>query len=343
MPASPSASRLSFGTSIEDSQIDFASIAAQATIGLTIAFPVLNLLRTAALLEFSERLLPASIAVTLSLPLQLRLIVSGLRNEKPPHAELTLVALAAVHVAAAMVIGPAWVTGFAQLVVAVLIVVTGFAGLLLAAGTVALAGLFAASSIELTVPFVVLSVVWTSTTLIVLVRLVASIRQLEEARRELRDRAIVRERIRIGAELRGDLSHAIEAIAVTADRAAAAAKRQDAGAATELRGLVDASRAALAHARRLVSKYQDASVGGELTAARSLLDVAGVRARILVRDARALDAGDEASLVAVRGAVVGVLLDDSLRECVLEVSLDERGRVRVDISPATANDRPGRR
>jgi len=310
-------------------------VAGGAAIALTVVLPLLDLAHVASVPEWAGRFVPALIAVACSAPLQLRLLVAALRNERAPHAGTLLALLALVHVGAAILVGPGWLPGLALLAVSAQIAIPGSVGLLAAAGTVLLAaglarfsGFAAGANTPLYVGF---AVAWRSTSLIVVVQLVAAVRRLDAARRELRDRAVVRERIRIDGELRSDLGRALDDIAQRAGRASEVLETDRPMAAREVRSLVDESRTALGRARRLVTRYQEASVGAELQASRTLLEAAGVEARIVIADDRALEATDERSLSVVRAAVINVLLRDSIERCVLEIGHEDDGRVRVDV------------
>jgi len=183
--------------------------------------------------------------------------------------------------------------------------------------------------------YLVFSVAWRSVTLFVLVWLVAAFRRLDEARRELRARAVVRERLRIQAELRRDLGGALETIVSHA----VAAGYDPASAVGELRALVGESRKTLAEARRLIAGYQAVSVRSELDAAAALLGAAGIEPQLVVTNDSALDAIDEQSRAAVRAAVVRALHDESLVHGVIHVG-SEDGQLRVSVR---ASDEPERR
>ncbi len=165
-------------------------------------------------------------------------------------------------------------------------------------------------------------------TLFVLVRLVATFRQLEDARRELRDRAVVRERLRIQTELHRGLGGALSQIVSRADGAARATAEWDVTAATtELRALVGDSSQALADARRLVAGYRASSVRAELEAAVTLLGAAGIEPRVMAEDDAALELADKSSRDA---AVIQALRDDTLSGVVIHVGRDDDGlRVRL--------------
>src|SRR5262245_3380539 len=306
----------------------FVRLAAAAALGLNVVLPLIELGRMAMspeLYGFPTNPLAALVATALSAPLQLRHVAYALRGERAPAGAWSLAALAGVNVAALLVVGPGWLMNVALLAVSVLVVVPApwslplYAAIVLAVGPIAATTPARADgSLGWTGAYLVFSVAWRSATLFVLLWLVAAFRRLDEARQELRDRAVVRERLRIEAELRRELGGALETIV---SRAATAA-REPTSAPAELRALVGESRQALAEARRLIAGYREVSVRSELDAAMTLLGAAGIETRVVVADDRALDAFDEPSRAAVRAAGVQALRDDALARCLIQVARD---------------------
>jgi signal transduction histidine kinase len=310
----------------------YARLATAAALGLSVLLPAIELARTALAPEAYGSLLVALMATAGALPLHLRHVVYGLRGVRPPGAALTLAALAIVNVAAAVAVGIGWLLNFALLAVSILIVVPWPWALALVGAVVASAAAFAGSDPLLPWQFVALSVVWRTVTLYVPVRLVAAARQLDGARRELRDRAVVRERVRIERELHRRLGGALQGILGSATRAGAAVHADASVAATELQALVDRSRQALADARRLIVDFRETSVGAELDAAVALLAAAGVESRVVVQPGLSLDEVDEHSRSIVRSAVVRALRDDTLTRCRIEMRRDELGQLQMAVS-----------
>ena len=143
------------------------------------------------------------------------------------------------------------------------------------------------------------------------------------------ERPVVRDRMRIQAELRRELGQALEDIVARSSRASAAARADPPTAANELHVLVAESRHALADARRLIGGYQRASVRGELDAALTLLETAGVEAELVIATDRSLEAVDQRAQLAIRSVVVHALRDDSLERCVLELAENDMGQLDV--------------
>jgi signal transduction histidine kinase len=309
----------------------YARLATDAAIGLSILLPAIELARTALAPEAYGSPLVALIATACALPLHLRHVAYGLGGVRPPAAVLTLGALVIVNLAAAAVVGIGWLLNFALLAVSILIVVPWPWALALVGVVVASAAAFAGNNPLLPWQFVALSVVWRTVTLYVPVRLVAAARQLDGARRELRDRAVVRERVRIERELHRRVGGALQGILGSATRAGTAVHVDASAAARELQGLVDRSRQTLADARRLIVDFRETSVGGELDAAVALLAAAGVESLVVVPRGLSLDEVDEHSRSIVRSAVVRALRDDTLTRCRIEISRDELGRLQMAV------------
>jgi two-component system sensor histidine kinase DesK len=197
---------------------------------------------------------------------------------------------------------------------------------------VILAAALAGNSALLPWSYIALSVTWRTVTMFVPVWLVATIRQLEAARRELRDKAVVRERIRIQAQLRQAVGGTFGEILAKATRASAIIDQDRTAATAELNGLVAGSRQALADARRLIAGYRAASVRSELDAAVTLLEAAGVQSHLSVPKGISLDGVDERDRAAVRLAVMRALRNEWLVRCWIKVERDEIGYLRVTIS-----------
>jgi two-component system, NarL family, sensor histidine kinase DesK len=316
----------------------FIPAAAAVAIGLNIMLPAIELARTAILPEFGNALL-ALFATAVVVPLHIRHVIYGLRGERAPMAAWTLTGLAIVSVGAALVVGVGWLLNLALLAVSALIIVRGPLAIVLAGAVVVLAGALAGNSALLPWPYIALSVAWRTVTLFVPVWLVATIWQLEAARRELRDRAVVRERLRIQAELRRGLGGTLDEIVASGARAAALVNGDTTAATVELTRLVGGSRQALADARRLVAGYRAASVRAELDAAMTLLEAAGVESQLSIAEGISLDGVDERSRAAVRLAVMRALRDESPVHCLIEVQQGEGGKLRVLISAHDENAR----
>ena len=319
-------------------------VAAMSAIALVILLPLIDLGQVALFPEYGGQVGLATIATALTVPLTLRHVIYGLRAEHPPAATITLALLAITNVGAALIVGPPWLLNFAWLAVSVLVALRGRTAVVLFFATILASGAFVGASPVTSSAYVVTSVAWRSVTVFVLIWLVAAHRQLDAARDEVSDRAIVRERTRIDDDLRTTIRPALAGIVERGTRTLAVLDRDSGGAIDELHALVDDARSALSDARRLVAGYRGVSVGAELDAARTLLDAAGVTSRLVVTDNRLLDSTDPGSRSAVRSAIALAFRDELLSRCVIEITRGEAGALRVLVSPDSAPDvdpRPG--
>ncbi|MFD6178936.1 MULTISPECIES: sensor histidine kinase [unclassified Isoptericola] len=114
-------------------------------------------------------------------------------------------------------------------------------------------------------------------------------RRLREAQQQVADLAVARERERIARDMHDVLGHSLTVISVKAELAAkllAAAGSDDAAssptarAAAEVADIQDLARGALADVRGTVAGARRVTLAGELAAARSALDAAGVAAEL---------------------------------------------------------------
>jgi two-component system, NarL family, sensor histidine kinase DesK len=171
--------------------------------------------------------------------------------------------------------------------------------------------------------------------LAVVVRLIRAARQLEAARSALAEQAVIRERLRIDAELRQTVGSALEAIVAYGNRAQ---MTNDLSAkARELRDLVDATRRTLAEARTMVMRYQNVSLRAELEAAATLLAAAGIRTRLLVPGDEPSAHLDDAMRSILRDDVARVLSQDSI-DSIVTIAVDHHhGQAHVELRRGEAD------
>jgi len=322
---------------------DVVRVFAASAIGVNIALSVIDVWRLAYLPVAPGGVRAAIAAAAIAIPLHIRHVVYGLRGERPPFGAFTLMVLAIVNAVAWRVVGPAWIFQFASLAVSILIVVPGVAALVLAA-VVVLSPLvlqgpqWFAIAPNLAGIYLAFSIAWRSTTQFVPLRLMAAIRALDLAGRELESRAVVQTRVRIDAELRDGVASALEQIVARGEAARRAAAAEPARAATELRELVGDSRRALTNARRVVAGYRGSSVRAELDAAAALLEAAGARVRIDVADGLALDLPDEPARRTIRAAIAGALRDEPNASYRVHLTRGLSGAIDVAVSAGEAAD-----
>jgi len=219
---------------------DVARAFAASAIGVNIALSVIDVWRLVYLPVAPGAVRAAIIAAAIAIPLHIRHVIYGLRGERPPFGAFTLAVLAVVNAVAWRVAGPGWIFQFASLAVSILIVVPGSAGLVLAAAVVLSPLVLQGPQWFATAPniagiYLAFSIAWRSTTQFVPLRLMAAIRALDLAGRELESRAVVQTRVRIDAELRDGVASALEQIVARGEAARRAAGAEPARATADLR------------------------------------------------------------------------------------------------------------
>jgi two-component system sensor histidine kinase DesK len=145
----------------------------------------------------------------------------------------------------------------------------------------------------------------------------AALRQLLAAREDLAARAVLRERLRIDAELAGTVGAALGSIAGRGTAISRLAASESQLAAEQLGTLVDGSRQTLAETRRMIRTYQRRSLGAELDTAVALLGAAGIQARLVLPGGDLI--ADEPFAASLRAVVDRLLHDGSVCACRLTV------------------------
>ena len=153
----------------------------------------------------------------------------------------------------------------------------------------------------------------------------AALRQLLAAREDLAIQAVLRERVRIDAELAETVGTALGTIAGRGADISRLNGSDSASVAAQLRTLVDGSRQTLAETRRMIRAYQRGSLGTELDTAVALLGAAGIQARLVLPAGELVEAADEDFAASIRSAVDRLLHDGSVRSCRLTVVRSDRG------------------
>ena len=221
-------------------------------------------------------------------PLHARHLRYGLRAERPPRSLVTLALMAAIHVAALLVIGPAWSFMLAALATSALIVLPlrwALVVAVLCALAPALAHAMHPRAVvanSQTVPYLMVSVVFRSVLQFALVWLVAATHELVASRKALAAAAAERERARLEADVRGALERRANAIRRAAREARAAlAGPGQAAVLISLDRVLALSREALADVREVVAgarRNPPASAAADELARGSRLARAPVRA-----------------------------------------------------------------
>ena len=266
-------------------------------------------------------------------PLYIRHVLYFVQGRRPPRAAWTLAAMAVIIGGAAPLAGSFWLPSFFALTVSLLITVPwrwslpGVAALTAAQLPLALALTPVTPAATSYFPVTLL---WRTAAVFVPVWLVGTVGQLEKARRELAQNAVVRERLDLDDQLRLTLGAALASIVARGQQSAALAESDPASARPELAALAGTSRATLAEARRLLSALHQRSLWAELETAASLLTAAGLPTRV------ARPGGDPPAQVSpafraeLRSATARLLRDETARACVITVTAAD-GQLRLGI------------
>jgi two-component system sensor histidine kinase DesK len=316
----------------------FVPLATMAAVTYSVLIPAVELWRYGLESTGAVPTLTAGLATAAYLPLHVRHVRYAARGVRAPYAGWTVAAMAAVIVGLVPYLGAYWLGQFHALAVSVLLVLPSpwsvalFAAIVAAQTPLA----FALGHPEMA-PFFTIAGALKGLPVFLLIWLVGSARRLRTARLAVADRAVARERLRIDCELRRTVGTALESIAVRGARAGTLAERDATAAGHELSELAEGSRHALAEVRRLIRAYRRTSLRSELHAATTLLAAAGIESRLRVGDGGVLtpdavpDVVEEEVLAALRADVVRLLNDDTVRECVIAVTLDGGRVLRLDV------------
>jgi two-component system sensor histidine kinase DesK len=172
--------------------------------------------------------------------------------------------------------------------------------------------------------------------------------QLSQARAELAEMAVTRERERFARDLHDLLGHSLSVITLKAELAGRMLRDRPDDAAREVAELEQVARTALGEVREAVSGYRQPTLEGELAGARMALSAAGIEAD--VEQARIpLDPAVEAVLAwAIREGATNVIRHSGARHCTVRItaSLTDAGVEVIDDGggsspPAAGNGRSG--
>jgi two-component system sensor histidine kinase DesK len=266
-------------------------------------------------------------------PFYLRHVLYFIRGLRPPGGGWTLAAMAIIIGGALPLTGQEWLPTSFALGVSILIVLPWRWSLPCLAALVA-----AQAPLSLAVPpdqpaapsYYAATLLWRTSAVFVPVWLAAAVLQLDRARRELAEDAVVRERLRADADLRSTLGAALASIVARGQRSASLAESDPAAAGPELAALVEVSRGTLAAARQLLSGYHQPSLWAELETAASLLAAAGINTRLALpagAPPNAVGAGFRSGL---RSTMATLLRDETVRSCLLTITSRD-GQVQLDI------------
>ncbi|MFF3670105.1 sensor histidine kinase [Microtetraspora malaysiensis] len=161
-------------------------------------------------------------------------------------------------------------------------------------------------------------------------RLVVVTRELERARADLAEAAVLKERLRISRDLHDGLGHSLSAIALKGDLARRLVERDPAVAAGELEELVRVARDAAQDVRQVVRGFREMSLSQEVDRGVALLTAAGVRCHVNLVDVEWSKAVSETLAWGVREGVTNVVRHSRATTC--SITTSRRGRaVRLEV------------
>jgi hypothetical protein len=236
----------------------------------------------------TSRYLPLAVGATaLALALHVRHLRYALAGQRTPAAGWTLAALAIVILAPTPLIGAAWLQMFHVLAASALLLLRPRWAVPCYLGLAVVAALWAAGvyGTALSGPAVGvaawsgLSVLIRGLIPVVIVWLVAALRELDSARRALATNAVASERQRIAEAFTRSVGGELESLVARGTRSGELLATDPASVEGELRPLVDQSRRTLSTARRLLHRYT-LPARAELETAEALLRAGGIDATV---------------------------------------------------------------
>ena len=314
--------------------------------GYCLIFPVIS---AGVLISSSPRFSQGCWAVAATFvygPLYLRHVIYFVRGLPLPAAGWSLAAMAAVIAGVVPLAGGWWLTASFALAVCLLTTLpwrwslAGTALLLVAQVPLSLA--FPAPDfpdVASEPSYFVLALLWRTVAVFVPIWLVRTVRQLDAARRELADDAVLRERLRVDAQLHDTIGAALGSIVACGERAAALAPARPGAADAELEVLIETSRGALAETRRMLSSLHQPSLLAELEAAVTLLNAGGIRTHLALPAGAPPEAAGAGFRSRLRSATARLLREESASTCVLALTASGglvQLEIQVDGKPVTA-------
>ncbi|MFI6497049.1 sensor histidine kinase [Nonomuraea typhae] len=300
-------------------------------VAVSVGYPALGLLYLlAGRLDASLIVLGAVAGCGLTHYVNMR---AALRGTRPPWFPLPVVAQAVATYLPDPFLPAGWSGVTAQLLactfllllprwaaiplVGLMTVVTG-GGVMVTLGIPVVAALYG-----LTVPL-------TGVMVLVVVRLVHATRDLESARAELAEAAVLKERLRISRDLHDGLGRSLTAIALKGDLAARLMDRDPGTARAEVGDLVKVAREAAQDVRQVARGYRRLTLGGEVQKAAALLEASGVSVQVNLAAAEPPRASEETLAWAVREGVTNVLRHSTATTCTITTAA-HAGRLRLEI------------
>jgi two-component system, NarL family, sensor histidine kinase DesK len=167
--------------------------------------------------------------------------------------------------------------------------------------------------------------------MIIVSRLVVTVRELRAAREEIARLAVAEERLRFARDLHDLLGHSLSLITLKSELAGRLLPAAPEKAATEVHDIEGVARQALREVREAVAGYRQPMLDEELEGAREMLEAAGIACRV-EREPGKLPPRTEAVLAwTVREGVTNVIRHSRAKRC--EIRLRREGdEIQADIS-----------
>jgi two-component system sensor histidine kinase DesK len=179
--------------------------------------------------------------------------------------------------------------------------------------------------------FYVLTVPTTGAMTYALIRFVRVTADLEQARAELAEAAVLKERLRISRDLHDGLGRSLTAIALKGDLAVRLMEDDPVSARTEVGELVQVAREAAHDVRQVARGYRAMSLAGEVNRAAALLESAGIGCQAHLAGVPLPRHSEEALAWGVREAVTNVLRHSRATTCTITTSA-AGGAVRLEVA-----------
>ncbi|GLX00362.1 sensor histidine kinase [Microtetraspora sp. NBRC 16547] len=171
-------------------------------------------------------------------------------------------------------------------------------------------------------------------------RLVVVTRELERARADLAEAAVLKERLRISRDLHDGLGHSLSAIALKGDLARRLIERDPAMASGELDELVRVARDAAQDVRQVARGFREMSLTQEVNRGVALLEASGVECHVNLAEIDLPKAVVETLAWGVREGITNVVRHSRATTC--SITTSRRGRtVRLEVVNDGAPGRDG--
>ena len=152
-------------------------------------------------------------------------------------------------------------------------------------------------------------------------RLLVTIDELNVARTELADYAVVKERQRFSRDLHDLLGHSLSTIVVTAELAARSLRSDSAAAEQAFIDIETIGRTALSEVRSAVTGYRAMSLRDQLRAGREALRAAGIEVSVNARERCWSDDVDQVLSWTVRESITNILRHSHARKVLIALTV----------------------